>query len=149
MRHAFAPIFLTAFFVGLLPPAAGPALGQTAPAFASAGTDEAQVTAFLKTLRSAVSVGNRLKVATLVHFPLKAWIGGEETVINDEREFQARYGRVFDANVTKAIADARVDALFASQQGVAIDNGRVWFRPVAEHKNAIKIVAINDPAQPR
>ena len=149
MRHAFVPILVTAFVLCLLPPAAGPALGQTAPAFAAAGTDEAQVTAFLKTLRSAVSVGNRLKVATLVHFPLKAWVGGEETVIKDEREFQARYSRLFDANVTKAIADARVDALLANQQGVAIDNGRVWFRPVAEHKNAVRIVAINDPAQPR
>jgi hypothetical protein len=29
------------------------------------------------------------------------------------------------------------------------DSGRVWFRPVVEHKNAMKIVAINDPNQPR
>jgi len=25
----------------------------------------------------------------------------------------------------------------------------VWFRPLPEHGNAIKIVAINDPNQPR
>ena len=26
------------------------------------------------------------------------------------------------------------------------DSGRVWFRPIVEHKNAIKIVAINEPS---
>jgi hypothetical protein len=38
-----------------------------------------------------------------------------------------------------------VDALFANQQGVMFDNGRVWFRPIVEHKNAIKVVTINEP----
>ena len=33
--------------------------------------------------------------------------------------------------------------------GVMFDNGRVRFRPLAEHKDALKIVAINDPNQPR
>ena len=107
------------------------------------------MTAFLKSLQSAVSLGNRLKVATLVHFPLTAWVDGEETVIRNESEFQARYGRIFDASVKKAIADARVDTLVANQQGVTLDNGRIRIRPLAEHKDALKIVGINDPNQPR
>jgi len=96
-----------------------------------------------------VSLGNRLKVASLVQFPLKVWVDGEETVLATESEFQARYGRIFDADMKKAIADAKVDTLVANQQGVTFDNGRLWFRPVAERKNVIKIVAINDPNQPR
>jgi hypothetical protein len=77
------------------------------------------------------------------------WLDGEETTIRSESEFQARYSRIFDDSVKKAIAEAKVDTLFANQQGIMFDNGRVWFRPVSEHRNAIKIVAINDPNQPR
>jgi hypothetical protein len=149
MRHALIPILLTALAVACLPPAAGGALAQTAPAFDVAGTDAANVTSFLKSLQSAVALDNRTKVATLVHFPLRVWLDGEETTIRNESEFQARYSRIFDAEVKKSIAGAKVDALLSNQQGVAVDNGRVWFRPVAEHRNAIKIVAINDPTQPR
>jgi hypothetical protein len=149
MRNALIPIILTASVLSCLPLAAGSALAQTAPAFTVAGTDAAQVTAFLKCLQTSVALGNRLKVATLVHFPLKVWLDGEETVIDNESEFQAKYGRIFNADMKKAIADAKVDTLFANQQGVMFDNGRVWFRPVVEHKNAVKIVAINDTAQTR
>ena len=149
MRHALIPFILTALVLPCLPLTAGDALAQTAPAFAAAGTDAPQVTAFLKSLQSAVALGNRTKVATLVHFPLKVWLDGEETIIANDSEFQARYGRIFDTDVKRAIAEAKVETLFANQQGVAVDNGRVWFRPLAEHKNAMKVVAINDPAQPR
>jgi uncharacterized protein YbaA (DUF1428 family) len=149
MRHALIPIILTTLVLSCVPLAAGGDLAQTAPAFAVAGTDAAQVTAFLKCLQTSVALGNRLKVASLVHFPLKVWVDGAETVINNESEFQAKYGRIFDADMKKAIADARVDTLVANQQGVMFDNGRLWFRPLAEHKNAVKIVAINDAAQPR
>ena len=149
MRVALIPIVLLALLMPCLPPAAGRAFAQAAPAFEVAGSDTAQVTTFLKSLQSAVSLGNRLKVATLVHFPLTVWVDGEETVIHNESEFQARYGRIFDASVKKAIADARVETLAANQQGVMLDNGRIRARPLAEHKNALKIVAINEPNQPR
>jgi hypothetical protein len=149
MRDALFPIFVIALALACVPPAAGTAVAQTAPAFESAGTDAASVTAFLKSLRSAVSLGNRLKVASLVHFPLTAWVDGEETVIRSESEFQARYGRIFDEGVRKSIAEAKVETLVANQQGVRFDNGRVRFRPLAEHKDALKIVAINEPNQPK
>jgi hypothetical protein len=149
MRHTFLSIIVSALVFASLAPVAGSSIPQTAPAFSAAGTDAAQVTAFLKTLQSAVSVGNRLKVASLVSYPLKAWVDGEETVIRNESEFQARYGRIFDADLKKAIAEAKVDTLSANQEGVRVDNGRICFRPVSEQKNSIRIVAINETGQPR
>lgn len=146
MRHAFIPIILLALMLSG-PPSAGPAFAQAAPAIA--GADAAQITAFLKCLQSSVALGNRLKVASLVHYPLKAWVDGEELVIDNDSEFQANYSRIFDASTKKAIADARVETLVTNQQGITFDNGRLWFRPVTERKNAIKIVAVNDPNQPR
>lgn len=149
MRNALIPVLLAALVLPCLALGAGGALAQTAPALAAAGTDAAQVSAFLKSLQSSVALGNRLKVATLVHFPLTVWLSGEETTVANESEFQARYSRIFDEGVKKVIADARVETLVAGQQGLTLDSGRVVFRQLPEHKNAIKIVAINDPNLPR
>ena len=149
MRHALLPVIVAALVLPCLPQVAGRAVAQTAPAFTDAGTDAAQVTAFLKCLQSSVALGNRLKVASLVQFPLKAWIDGEETVIESDSEFQARYSRIFDEGLKKAIAEARVETLTVNQQGVTFDNGRLWFRPVVDRKNALKIVAFGEPVQPR
>jgi hypothetical protein len=129
---------------GLLLPA-GTAMAQGTPSFDAAGTDAKQVASFLKCLQASVAIDNRLKVASLFDFPMKAWIDGEIVTIKNESEFQARYSQIFDAQLKAAIAAAKIDTLAASQQGVTFDNGRVWFRPVAEHKNAMKIVAINEP----
>lgn len=149
MRHALIPFMLAALILACAPPAVGVASGQAAPSFEAAGTDAAQAAAFLKTLQSAVSVGNCLKVASLIEFPLKAWANGEPVTIETESELHAKYRQVFTPDVKKAIADARPETLAASQDGVMFDGGRVWFRPIAARKNALRIVAINDVAQPR
>lgn len=149
MRDALLPVLIAVLVLPGLTVGAGGALAQTAPAFAAAGTDAAQVAAFLKSLQTAVALGNRTKVATLVHYPLQVWLDGEETILHNASEFQARYGRIFDPDVKKAIAEASVDTVVASEQGVAFDNGRVRFRSLPEHKNALKIVAVNDPNRAR
>jgi hypothetical protein len=149
MRHTFIPLILLAFVVAYAPPAVRAASGQPAPSFQAAGTDAAKVASFLKTLQSAVAVGNCLKVASLVEFPLKAWANGETITIATESEFHAKYRQVFTAEVKKAIAAARPDTLVTSQEGISFDNGRVWFRPVASEKSALRVVAINEPVQPR
>ena len=143
-RTSFLLILITLLLAG---PASVPGTihGQGAPAFDVAGTDVKQVSSFLKTLQSAVAIDNRLKVASLFDFPLTVRVGGEELTLKTAADFQARYGRIFDAQLKAAIAAAKVETLFANQQGVMFDNGRVWFRPIVEHKNALKIVAINDP----
>jgi hypothetical protein len=147
MRDALLPILIAVLVLPGLTTGAGGALAQTAPALAAAGTDAAQVAAFLKSLQASVALGNRTKVATLVHFPLTAWIGGEETILHNESEFQARYSRIFDPDVKKAIAEAKVDTLLADQQGIRLGNGQVRFRPMPEHKNAIRIVAFNEAGE--
>lgn len=149
MRDALVPVLLAALVVACLTTGAGSAVAQTAPAFAAAGTDAAQVSAFLKSLQTAVSLGNRTKVATLVHYPLTVWMDGAETTVRNDSEFQARYSRIFDADLKKAIAEAKVDTVLADQQGLKLDNGRVRFRPLPEHKNTLRIVAIGEPVQPR
>jgi len=145
MRRTFIlPILVALIMTGLLLPA-GTAQAQGTPSFDVAGTDAQKVTAFLKCLQASVAIDNRLKVASLFDFPLKVWIDGENVTIKNESEFQARYNQIFDAQLKQSISAAKVDALVANQQGVMLDHGRIWFRPVVERKHAIKVVAINEP----
>ena len=149
MRHTFTALILSVLMLASAPPAVGVVQGQTAPLFEAAGTDAAQAAAFLKTLQSAVAVGNCLKVASLIEFPLTAWANGEQITIENESQFHAKYRQVFTPELKKAIAAARPETLSASQEGVMFDNGRVCFRPVAADKNALRVVAITEGAQPR
>jgi len=149
MRRTFIPLILSGLMLAYSSPAIGVANGQTAPAFEVAGTDAAKAAAFLKTLQSAVAVGNCLKVASLIEFPLTAWANGEQITIENESEFHAKYRQVFTPELKKAIAAARPETLSANQAGVMFDNGRVCFRPVAADKNALRVVAITEGAQPR
>lgn len=149
MRHAFIALILSALMLALAPPAVGVASGQAAPSFGAAGTDATQVAAFLKTFQAAVSVGNCLKVASLVEFPLQAWANGGPITVETESEFHAKYRQIFTSELKRSIAEARPEALSANQDGVAFDGGRVVFRPVSAGRNALRIVAINEPVQPR
>jgi hypothetical protein len=122
-----------------------PALAQSAApaAFDRAGTTAGHVKAFLKTLQQAVALDNRLKVASLMKFPLEAWIDGEKVTLRNEREFFANYTRIFDAAMKKSIAGARVDSLTTDTRGIVLDGGRLWCQPQGGRQDVLKIVAIN------
>jgi hypothetical protein len=143
-RTLLLPMLVALILTGLLLPA-GTAVAQGTPSFDAAGTDAKQVASFLKCLQASVAIDNRLKVASLFDYPVKVWIDGDVVTIKNDSEFLARYSQIFDAQLKATIAAAKVDTLTASQQGVTFDNGRLWFRPVVEHKNAMRIVAINEP----
>jgi len=145
MSRTFFLLVLAAFMLVSPTPVVGTVQAQGVPSFDAAGTDAAKAAAFLKTLQSAVAVGNCLKVASLLEFPLTAWANGGPVTIQTESEFHAKYSQVFTPELKKSIAEARPESLFANQQGVMFDNGRVWFRPVVARKSALKIVAINEP----
>jgi hypothetical protein len=149
MSRTFFLLVLVAFMLVSSTPVVGTVQAQGVPSFDAAGTDAAQAAAFLKTLQSAVAVGNCLKVASLIEFPLKAWANGESITIQTESEFHAKYRQVFTPGLKKAIAAARPETLSANQEGVMFDNGRVCFRPVAADKNALRVVAITEGAQTR
>jgi phage-related minor tail protein len=121
------------------------AYAQGTPAFDVAGTDAKQVGSFLKALQSAVAIDNRLKVASLVEYPVQVRIDGSDVTIKNDSELQRYYSQIFDASMKQAIATAKVESLSVNQKGVMFDGGRVWFRPVEQHKNALKIVAFNQP----
>lgn len=123
-----------------------PAAAQTTTqAFQAAGTDADHVEAFLKTLRTAVAVDNRYKVATLLTYPIEVWAGGENLALRNQSDLLANYSRVFTPALKRAIAEARVDSVVVDEQGVHIGAGRLCCKPQDGRPDAIRIVAINRP----
>jgi hypothetical protein len=116
--------------------------------FEAAGTDPARVQAFLASLQEALEVENQLRVASLVKYPLEAWVDGQTIKIRSNGELVTHYRKIFDASMRRSIAGARVDAMGVSADGVMIDGGRLCLK-AGDKGRGLKIVKIGEPVAVR
>lgn len=146
MRTSTSLITLVAFVLcWCMVPAPAAAQAATDQAFQVAGTDASHVGAFLKTLRTAVAVDNRYKVATLLTYPIDVTVDDTTLTLRSQGDLLANYSRVFTPTLKRAIAEARVDNLVVDEKGVHIDAGRLCCKPQQGRPDTIRIVAINRP----
>jgi hypothetical protein len=100
--------------------------------------------AFLAELQSAVSSGNKNKVAAMVSYPLLVIHGSRKTRIKTKAIFLSNYDTIFDQHVRKAVAQQTSKCLFGNYQGAMIGNGEVWFSEQAN--GTMKIISVNPKA---
>jgi hypothetical protein len=138
-----AALFLLA---GTLSPAQAQTAASSQPCPGSTvdlqGADVARRSrAFLSALQTAVSDGDKAKVAAMVSYPLLAIRGNRKTRIKNKAEFLSQYDAIFDAHVRQAIAQQSARCLFGNYQGAMIGDGEVWF---SEQPNGtMKIITVN------
>jgi hypothetical protein len=103
--------------------------------FFYAGMEEAQVAAFLQTLKDAVARNDRPKVAFLVQYPTMVSLNGrgQPFAINDPETFVKNYDAIMNKRVLAALKEAEVSNLFANSQGVSIGRGEIWFSGLCEN----------------
>jgi hypothetical protein len=109
-----------------------------------AGTNAGAVEDFLKRLQEAVAHDQREVVSGLVEYPLSAWAGDRNIKVRNRREFVSNYPKIFARDLKQTIAAAKLENTWAIWQGVMLDSGRVWFRPVGPEES-LRIVTINAP----
>jgi hypothetical protein len=84
-------------------------------------------------------------MAKLVKFPLR--LNGKKKV-RSSRRLIARYDKVFNDVVTKAIEGQRYETLFSNYQGVMIGDGQIWFKKVCRTSEctaqAPRIISVNN-----
>jgi len=112
--------------------------------FEAAGTDAARVQAFLATLQDALAVENHLRVASFVKYPLDVWVDGQMLKIRNDTDLLTNYRKIFDASLRRSIADARIEAMSASADGVMLDGGRLCLK-AGDKGRGLKIVKIGEP----
>ena len=105
--------------------------------YAVAGiTNPAHVTQFLARLKRVVAADDRAAVAAMVNYPITV----QSKTYRDAAALRADYARIFTSEVKAAIAAARVDDLFARDQGVMIGNGEIWMNEI---RGSMKIITVN------
>lgn len=145
MRTSTTFLMLVALVLCAVSPMPVQAQQPGALSFEVAGTDAEHVHSFLKSLQTAVAIDNRIKVASMMRYPLAVWIDGAEVTLRNPGDLQARYTKVFDVAMRKTIADARPETLQATAQGVMIEGGRLCCVPEKDRHNVIKIVSMGKP----
>ncbi len=113
------------------------------PTFSAAGITEEQANSFLAALKKAVAADDRPKVASLANYPLRAWAKDRSLTLKAPEAFLARYDTIITPRLKQTIAEARVECVFANEQGAMIHDGEVWFR--ASETGDLKIITINRP----
>lgn len=142
MKTTPAVLLFTLFIFGFgLKPAWGQLEGSAS--LSTAGTTPEAVTRFLGQLQTAVAKDRREDVAKLFFYPAKCW-GGKNLTINNRKMLLSYYEAIFTPPVKKAIAEARLENVWANWQGVMLHNGLIWFS-TGEDKGPLKIVTINAP----
>ena len=126
---------------------AGPARCQlegSAP-LSMAGTNAGAVEDFLMRLREAVAHDQREVVSGLVEYPLSVWAGDRSVTVRNRREFLSKYPQIFTRELKQTIAATKLENSWPNWQGVMLDSGRMWFRPIGPEES-LRLVTINAPA---
>ena len=120
------------------------ALAQEANKYEVAGIDDAAaVEKFFHNLQEAMARGDRVRIASMVSYPISVMIAGRKVRLRNRAEFLRRYNAAINLRVKQAVAEQNVENLFVNYQGVMIGDGEIWFNQPSRSK-LIKIIAINN-----
>lgn len=105
-----------------------PAESRESDRFLDAGVGhQADVERFLSTLKATIGSNDRNAVAALINFPVQVgYLGGGGKMI-DKSDFSAYYDSIFSTSTEQLLANASVNDLYVSDDGVAIGCGQIWF----------------------
>jgi len=89
--------------------------------------DMQEAETFLLILKTSLAAGDDLKIAESVKYPLRVKLGGQETLLKDQREFLDYYEKIFDQGFTNALFEMDETNLTLLPNGVQVGNGELWF----------------------
>lgn len=98
-----------------------------------------QLVSLFRTFRLAIVANDRHSVVALVRFPLEVNGEAKHEVIHSSDQLLHRYDQVFTAGVSKAIVQAKPEAVFCTAEAGSFANGVVWARS-EKGKAAIEVV---------
>lgn len=94
---------------------------------AAGARSDALVDRRVRALRRAVLAGNRVRVSTLVAYPLRINAAGGARYIRNAGDLVRRYSTIFTRALIDAIRSGVPADLFARDQGEMLSDGTLWF----------------------
>lgn len=164
---AFGALMATSAIAASPAPAAEPAPAPAAPAPAPAPAAPPAPTAettdatldklfgsheefktFLADLQKGAAAEDKKAVTGMVAYPFKTKVDGKDVEYKDAKALTAAYDDVFTPAVLLAIKNQTYETLFATDMGVMIGSGHVWFSQIMSDDpepkpTGVKIIAIN------
>lgn len=103
---------------------------------------------FLKNFQSATQEREKVKVANMIHYPIKINLDGKKVQFKSAQQLLQRYDDIFDPMLVNLIQAQKYENLFANTQGIMIgESGELWFSGFCLDKScqkvSVKIIAIN------
>jgi hypothetical protein len=121
--------------------------------FFMAGLKDQDVEQFFTAFKKAIVERDKQKVASMVHYPVKAKLAsGGWRRISSSTSFVRFYDRIFDQRFTELLSKLEVKDLWGKSAGVTTPRGEVWFSAIVTRRRKsgqypIKIIAINGPIE--
>jgi len=86
---------------------------------------------FFLEIQDCIRTGNKVKLASLVHYPITIHsIDGKDVEIQNEEEFIANYKKIATPKWRGVILAQEPAKLFTNWQGVMVNRGEMWFGPI-------------------
>jgi hypothetical protein len=129
------------------PAAADPAAAVDAQLDTLFGSHE-EFKTFLADLQKATAAEDKKAVAGMIAYPFKTKVDGKDVTYENAKALTAAYDDVFTPATLLAIKNQTYETLFATDMGVMIGSGHVWFSQIMSDDpepkpTGVKIIAIN------
>jgi hypothetical protein len=151
-------ILLCAFFLRLAPITLAQS-GNCTKIDGSSRPECPRAIEFFRELRTALQSGDRDKVISLVHFPLKVRIHHKPAEIRDKAQLVDHFNEVFDSGIGCSMIQARDEDVWGNWRGFTVGTGSVWVDVILPldakqdskdpnywKKYPLKIVTVNNDA---
>ncbi|QYK11466.1 hypothetical protein K0I63_11765 [Shewanella rhizosphaerae] len=97
-----------------------------------AGFDtELEVRTFLSKIRESVLTGNYEKIASLMSFPTRLYVGDELKVVSKE-EFIRFGNQIINERIFRAVYCSSYENLKSNYQGIMIGSGEIWITKIKD-----------------
>ena len=107
---------------------------------ATSGTKE--IEAFARNIKLYVKDNKKQALAELVEYPINVTVNNSKVSIDDAKEFEQNYDKIFKADFKERISNCYSKYLFSNYMGIMLGNGEVWFGNVDDKR--LRIIAINN-----
>jgi hypothetical protein len=102
--------------------------GTLAHLYAIAGVkDDGLIHRSALRFQQAVGAGDKVTVAALIEYPIRAHVMGTAKTFHGARELLAQYDAIFTPVYKRAIAEALPRNMFANDRGIMMGSGAAWF----------------------
>lgn len=122
--------------------------------YAVAGlNNDREVEQFFMSFKEAVAKGDKQAVAAMVRYPIKVALArGRQVTLRSKVMFLRNYDAIFNEPFKQAIAQTKVEDLWAKWSGVATPRGEVWMSGIIKNPKKpeiyeLKIITLNGPVE--